>query len=414
MYFLYNLSVLVAGFFLQIIALFNKKLKLFVDGRKSIFQQLESDISNSDKTIWIHCASLGEFEQGRPIIEKLKTQFPNHKIVLSFFSPSGFEVRKNYEGADIICYLPLDSKHNVHKFLNLVHPELAIFVKYEFWPNYLKELKNRGIKTILVSGIFRKRQPFFKANGSWMRKSLQTFDHFFVQDSNSKELLSSIDIENVSVSGDTRFDRVWEITKQNNSLKFVEEFKDENLLLVAGSTWKDGEEKLVDYINTSTIENTKFLIAPHNINPKGIEELKNSLNKTVVLYSELEKADLSKATVFIADTIGILTKIYSYADIAYVGGGFATGLHNVLEPATFGVPVIIGPQFDKFREAKELVEAKGCLVVKDSEQMKEQFNKLLSDIDYRKSTGDICTSYVKNNIGATEMVMNYISKSVEV
>ncbi|PHR68948.1 MAG: 3-deoxy-D-manno-octulosonic acid transferase [Lutibacter sp.] len=419
MRFLYNILIIITRFFLRVIALFNKKIKLFVEGRKDTFQKLEKNISKSDKTIWIHCASLGEFEQGRPIIEKIKEKYKSHKIVLTFFSPSGYEVQKEYKKADLVCYLPLDTKSNAQKFIELVHPEMAIFVKYEFWPNILNELKKQHIETILISGIFRKSQVFFKPFGKGMRKSLKAFSHFFVQDINSQKLLKSIGFDNVIVSGDTRFDRVSEITKQDNSLDFIEEFKQNKTVLVAGSTWKEGENLLVDYINNQASDDEKFIFAPHNINQKEIKVLQNSINKKTVLFSEItsaplstHKSKISEAQVFIIDTIGILTKIYSYADFAYVGGGFATGLHNVLEPATFGKPILIGPHYKKFNEAIDLVNLEGCLVVNSQDELNKQLNLLFSDADYRKERGNINKKYIADNIGATSKVLEYISTKI--
>ncbi|WP_317038947.1 3-deoxy-D-manno-octulosonic acid transferase [Urechidicola croceus] len=392
--------------------MFNKKIKLFIGGRKETFEKLNSEINSDDKVIWIHCASLGEFEQGRPIIEKIKQKYTNHKIVLTFFSPSGYEVRKNYDGADVVCYLPLDTKSNAKKFLNAIHPDIAIFVKYEFWPNILKALKERNVETILVSGIFRKDQAFFGPFGGWMRKSLKSFSHFFVQDENSQKLLAGIGIQDVIISGDTRFDRVNEIRQQNNHLDFIEEFKQEKLTFVAGSTWKEDEQLIVDYINNKASKEEKFIIAPHNINPKEIKELQNSLNKKTVLFSEKEPQDLKEFQVFIIDTIGILTKIYSYANIAYVGGGFETGLHNILEPATFGVPIIIGPKYDKFREAVELVNEGGCFVVYTKDEFNSQLKELFTDENDRTKKGEITKSFINQNIGATKKVLEYIDSKI--
>lgn len=412
MYTLYNFLMYIVGFFLRIIALFNNKLNLFVDGRKEVFSKLKSEISSNDKTIWMHCASLGEFEQGRPIIEKLKVDYPSYKIVLTFFSPSGYEVRKDYKGADVICYLPLDTKKNAKKFLNLVHPTLAVFVKYEFWPNILRELKRQQIKTILVSGIFRENQAFFKSYGSWMRKSLKGFSHFFVQDDNSKKLLNSIGLTNVEKSGDTRFDRVFEITQQNNQLDFVSEFKGDGLLLVCGSTWKEDEDLLVEYINNSTAKNQKYIFAPHNIKQNEIEELSQRINKNTVLYSDKENQNLADAKVLIIDAIGFLTKVYSFADIAYVGGAFATGLHNVLEPATFGIPIIIGPDYQKFREAIDLVNIGGVVSIKNQNELNSELNELFLHSEIRASKGKISEEFIQDNLGATGMILEYIDKSV--
>ncbi len=411
MYFLYNIFIFITRFFLQIIALFNKKIKLFVDGRKITFSKLKKVISKNDEVIWFHCASLGEFEQGRPIIEKLKKENPTTKLVLTFFSPSGYEVRKNYKVADVVCYLPLDTQSNAKKFLDIVHPTLVVFVKYEFWPNILKELKKREIKTILVSGIFRKNQSFFKWYGSWMRKILQVFNHFFVQDAYSEELLKSIGFSNVTVSGDTRFDRVFEITKQNNELQFIEQFKNNTYTLVAGSTWKEDEKMLVEYINNSASENEKFIIAPHNINAKDIEELKAAISKKVVLFYNKNDVKLQDYQVFIIDTGGILTKIYSYANIAYVGGGFTkTGVHNVLEPATFGVPILIGSNYNKFREAVELVNKKACFSVNNSKKLSVLLKKFFQEEQKRVKVGKQALNYVVERTGATTKILYYLKK----
>ena len=412
MYFLYNIVVYITSFLLKMAAIFNKKIALFIGGRKDVFQKLRENFSQTDKVIWFHCASLGEFEQGRPVIEKLKKQRPKNKVLLTFFSPSGYEVRKNYAFADETLYLPLDTNANAKKFIEIVNPQMAIFVKYEFWPNFLKILDERSIKTILISGIFRSDQVFFKYYGSWMRKSLNTFDHFFVQNSDSKRLLEGIGYSNVTVSGDTRFDRVYDILNQDNTIEVIEEFKQGKHTLVAGSTWPEGETLLINYINSQASNDEKFIIAPHNINPKEIEKLKASFKKETVLFSENHKSSIPKAQVLIIDCIGLLTKIYSYADIAYVGGGFKTGLHNILEPATFGLPIIIGPEFQKFNEAVDLVKQGGCIVVNSQ----EEFNSLLKELYNNKNTlfekGSISKNYVKNNLGATDDILNYLVKEL--
>ena len=402
----YQFAIFLAPIFLPLIALFSKKIKLFVAGRKETFFKLSA--LKNEKTIWFHAASLGEFEQARPIIEALKKQYKHYKILVTFFSPSGYEVRKNYNLADVVCYLPLDSKANAQKFIQEVKPVIAIFIKYEFWPNLLNELKKKEIKTLLVAGILRENQLFFKSYGGFMKKSLAAFHHFFVQDDTSKELLSSINYTNVTVAGDTRFDRVSEILKQNNSLDFINEFKDNTYTIVAGSTWKEDEELLVDYINTKATEDEKFIIAPHNINPAAILELKKSIHKKTVLHSEKERENLSDKHVFIIDTIGILTKIYAAADLAYVGGGLKTGLHNILEPATFGIPVVIGNKYDKFKEAVDLVKIGGCISVKNQQEFTENLINLKEDESFRKLTGVINKKYIKQHRGATELIMNYL------
>jgi len=397
---------------LSIIALFDKKIKLFVIGRKASFNKL-SLVKNDSNVIWIHAASLGEFEQGRQIIEKLKSENPTHKIVLTFFSPSGYEIRKNYKLADVVCYLPMDSKSNVRRFLQIVNPSLAIFIKYEFWPNYLHGLKERNIPTILISGIFRKNQIFFKFYGGFMRKSLKAFNHFFVQDEISKNLLKSIDIDSVTISGDTRFDRVHEILQQDNSLDFITAFKNNQYTVVAGSTWKEDEALLVNYINTTSSEGEKFIIAPHNINAKEIELLKKSIQKKVVLFSEREGKNLSEYDIFIADTIGILTKIYAAANVAYVGGGLTkNGVHNVLEPATFGVPIVIGPAYKKYKEVVDLVALNGCKVIVNQKEFSTIFTKLKSDKDYREQIGSINQNFIKEHIGATDRILKFINQKL--
>jgi len=404
--FIYNILTHIAGLFLKGIALFNPKIKLFVNGRKTVFKQLENSISKTDKTIWIHTASLGEFEQGLPIIEKLKTVYPTHKIVVSFFSPSGYEVKKNSKVADCIVYLPLDTKSNANRFLDAINPDLAIFVKYEFWPNYLNELKKREIKTILVSGIFRENQIFFKPFGKGMRKSLETFDHFFVQNKDSKDLLNSIYFTNATVSGDTRFDRVSEILNRDNQLGFIKQFKQNKTTIVYGSSWGNDEAIYLESLNNS--KKIKHIIAPHDIKPHKISNLKNSITKPVILYSEIEGKDLANYDVLIIDTIGLLTKIYSYADIAYVGGGFKTGLHNTLEPAVFGIPVVIGPEYQKFQEAIDLVSEKGILSISNKESYNSTIHKLVSSPTYRLATGKINRNYIQTNAGATNQVLEYL------
>lgn len=388
-------------------ALFNKKFALFVNGRKNVFEQITSEISEKDIVIWIHSASLGEFEQGIPIIEKLKTDYPDYKIVVTFFSPSGYEVRKNYPLADVVTYLPIDSKRNARKFIKKVHPKIAIFIKYEFWPNYLSELKQHNIPTILISGIFRESQVFFKGYGKFMRKSLQAFTHFFVQNNVSASLLQSIGYSNTTVCGDTRFDRVYGILKQEKTLDFIDSFTKNKLTLVAGSTWEDDENILLDYINNSATENEKFIIVPHNIKEESIVNLMAKCNKTIVRYSDNDKN--SSARVLIIDSIGLLTKIYGYASLAYVGGGFnKSGIHNILEPATYGLPIIIGPNFDKFNEAKELINLKACISINDNDSFAKVFNSLSTNEVLLKEKGQIAKNYIRNNIGASDIIFKFI------
>ena len=404
---IYNFAVQLSALFLKLIALFHPKIKLFVDGRKEVMSYLKKNISEGDSIIWVHTASLGEFEQGLPIIEQLKKNYPEYRILVTFFSPSGYEVKKNTAAADVVTYLPMDTKKNAIKFLDLVNPKLVIFVKYEIWPNYLRSLSQRNIPTLLISALFKENQIYFKSYGGFMRKALHNFTHIFVQDTKSIELLSKINIKNTAISGDTRFDRVIEILERDNNLAFMENFKNGAKTLVAGSTWPDDEEVLVPYINTGE-SSLKFVLAPHNIKPEHINKLKSSINKKTILYSELENKDLSAYEVLIIDTIGLLTKIYSYAEISYVGGGFATGLHNTLEPAVYGIPVIIGPSFKGFKEAEDLVNKGGVLVVKSPAEFFTLVNDLLKDEEHLKRTGDINSTYVSENKGASIQIMAYV------
>lgn len=404
--------MVLADFILKIVALFSKKIKLFVEGRKSVFKILANKIQYYDKTIWFHAASLGEYEQGLPVMERMKSRFPNHLIVLTFFSPSGYEVRKNNTIADVTVYLPLDTQSNVVQFMKLVRPDMAFFIKYEYWPNYLNALQNKEIPTYLISGIFREKQVFFKCYGGFYRKALDAFDHFFVQNSSSKELLLQLGKTNVTVSGDTRFDRVAAILNQNNELDFIEEFKNNILTVVVGSSWPKDETLLANYINSSN--NVKFIIAPHNINKDQIANLKSQISKKTILFSSINFNDLGASKlpefdVLIIDTIGILTKIYRYADMAYVGGGFGnSGIHNILEPATFGVPIIIGPNYSHFAEATALVKMEGCISISNQEELNEAFDQLIRNEATRLEKGAICSTFVEMNQNATTTIMNYI------
>ena len=406
---LYSFLTHISVFFLWVSGFFNKKMRLFVKGREKVIDRIALQIQPEDKTIWFHCASLGEYEQGLPIMQAIKSSYPKYKLVLTFFSPSGYEIKKNSPVADLITYLPLDTRGNARRFVNLVHPSLAIFVKYEFWPNYLFELENSGIPAINVSGLFRKSQSFFRPHGVFMRKALRTIDHFFVQNSHSETLLKGIGIDHVSISGDTRFDRVSAQIEQDNTLPFIEDFKGNSICVVCGSTWPEDEAILVGYINSSEASHT-YVLAPHNIKSDHIRDLKDSISKKTLLYSEIETNNCAEFDVLILDTIGLLTKVYGYADIAYVGGGFATGLHNTLEPAAFGVPVLIGPNYKGFNEAEDLVAKGGILVVRSNIDFSSTLDRLWTDASYRKKTGEINGDYVVDNRGASVQIMDYIRK----
>ncbi len=409
MLFLYSLFTSIAFSFLKIVALFNRKIKLFVQGRRDVFAELLPKINPDDKVIWFHAASLGEYEQGLPVMEKMRELYPIHKILLTFFSPSGYEIRKNTPAADIVVYLPMDTMSNAEIFLTVAHPDMAFFIKYEFWPNYLNALKKAGTPTYLISGLFRPNQVFFKWYGGIYREAFKAFTHFFVQYESSKELLKSIGFTNVSVSGDTRYDRVSRILEQDNSLPFIEEFIIDTTTIVFGSSWPKDESLFVPYINQSN--GVKFIIAPHTFGESHIQELQASLKKPVLLYTDKEGKNLRDYDVLIINTIGLLGKIYSYADAAYVGGGFGTaGLHNILEPAAFGVPVVIGPNHGKFPEAVALAHAGGVIVVHNEEQMTNTLHDLVTNEVYRHETGHIAGSFVRMSRGAVNVIINRLTK----
>lgn len=403
----YSFLVQLAGHVLSVIALFNSKMALFVHGRKMTFSSLEAAFSSTDKVIWMHVASLGEYEQGLPVLQALKDRYPEKKFLLTFFSPSGYEVKKDKTPADVVVYLPLDTPKNVKRFLASSQLQLAIFIKYEIWPNYLWQLQKRSIPTVLVSGIFSKNQIYFKWYGGFMRKALGTFQHYFVQENNSKKLLQGIGFENVTVSGDTRFDRVSQILEQEHPLEFMEHFAKGQPCLVAGSTWPEDEKIIVDYIN-QTKHDLKLIIAPHTIKPTPIETLKSSLQKKVSMYSSMETEELEKSQVLIVDTIGLLTKIYAYAQFAYVGGGFATGLHNTLEPAVFGIPVIIGPEYQKFNEAIEMVALGGLCSIKNGREFSKTMDGFMANPQLAEIKGKRNGDYIEQNRGATQKVLDYL------
>jgi 3-deoxy-D-manno-octulosonic-acid transferase len=408
MIWIYQLIIQLVAWILPVLAMFSPKLKLFVDGRKNVFQQLKTQLKSTDQIIWFHVASLGEYEQGLPVMEALKKQLPQHKILLTFFSPSGFEVRKNNTVADCTLYLPLDTYFQAKKFVQLVKPEMVFFIKYEFWPNYLRQLKKRQIETFLISGIFREKQLFFRWYGGFYRQLLTTFNHFFVQNEKSANLLQSLGFLNVTKSGDTRFDRVSQILQKQQTLDFMRLFKADQALFVAGSTWKKDEDLLVEMINQCT-HAFKFVIAPHNIKKDDILVLKAAIQKKTILYSEMNSSNLADFEVLILDTIGLLTQVYRYADMVYVGGGFGQpGVHNVLEPAVFGVPIIIGPNYDHFQEAILLVQSKGCQSINTPAELKQAVDALMTSPKLRQACGQLASDFVVKHGGATETIMNHI------
>ncbi|MFD2822137.1 3-deoxy-D-manno-octulosonic acid transferase [Lacinutrix iliipiscaria] len=407
--FIYNIIINITPFILKGVAYFNPKVKKGVLGRSQTFKTLKTNISKTDQTIWFHCASLGEYEQGLPVFKEIRKLYTNHKIVLSFFSPSGYEIRKHSKIADVIIYLPLDTNKNAIKFLDLVNPELSVFVKYDIWPNFLNELKHRNKKAILISALFRSSQPFFKSYGKHLREALFTFEHIFVQNETSKNLLNKINYTKVTISGDTRFDRVYSQLEINNTLEFIETFKQDSLCIVAGSTWPEDENILIDYINKYASDDLKFIIAPHNINVSQIGKFKKQLKVNSILFSEKEHKNLAEYKVFIIDTIGLLSKIYNYANIAYVGGAMGhTGLHNTLEPAVFGIPIIIGQNFKNFPEASEMMKNQGLFSIRNKKEIESILNRLISNTEERYAAGLSNFEYIKKNKGSVIQIMDFL------
>lgn len=402
---IYNLGIALYSFAIYVASFFNEKAKFLKNGRKNIWKEIENANLGED-VVWLHSASLGEFEQGRPLIEKIKTDFPQYKIVLTFFSPSGYEIRKNYKEADLIIYLPADTKRNAAKFLKAINPKKVFFIKYEYWHYFFKEINSREIPLYMVSAIFRPSQMFFKKGGVWYRNILKSVTHFYIQDEKSAELLKSIGFENYSVVGDTRFDRVSEIAASAPKFEEIEKIISGKKVLVAGSTWPPDEDILVEYINNSQ-DDFKFIIAPHEIGDDKIKTLISKLKVPYIRYTEINKVANKDAKVLIIDTIGMLSFIYQYADVAYIGGGFGKGIHNILEAATFGIPVIFGPKHTKFKEAVDLLELEGGFTISN----KKEFAELLSTLFYSETfivyenSKLKAKEYVQKMSGATEFIM---------
>tara|TARA_B100000809_G_C15135188_1_gene530239 strand:+ start:2851 stop:4077 length:1227 start_codon:yes stop_codon:yes gene_type:complete len=405
----YNLGIHIVAFFLKILALFNSKIKLGVNGRQQTFDILGKHINETDKTIWFHCSSLGEYEQGLPVFETLRDQYPDHKIILSFFSPSGYEIRKNTKVADVVVYLPLDTKANAKRFIDLTHPKFTVFVKYDIWANLLLELKDQNRRAILISAVFRKNQIYFKGYGAKQKLALFAFEHIFVQDKNSKALLNNINYNTVTVSGDTRYDRVSNQIGQNNTLDFISEFKDNSTCVVIGSSWEEDEALLIPFINENASNNLKFIIAPHEVNSGHINSIRSKLTASTVLFSDKSAKKLEGFNVFIIDTIGLLSKIYSYADIAYVGGAMGkTGLHNILEPSTFGIPVVIGGNYKKFPEAFAMIKNAGVISIKNDKDLCKTLFTLINSNKKREFLGNQNLKFIKESKGAVIQIMDYI------
>jgi 3-deoxy-D-manno-octulosonic-acid transferase len=404
---LYSISISFIRLLFSLVAQFHAKAKLFVEGRKNILKRLESSFAgNSKPVVWVHCASLGEFEQGRPIMEAIKKKHPSYKILLTFFSPSGYEIRKNYAGADYVFYLPWDTAHNAKQFVEITKPALAIFVKYEFWYFYSAELKKKSIPLISASCIFRPEQSFFKGYGSFFRRILKNFDHFFVQTPQSIELLKQIGINNSTLVGDTRFDRVHDITSNAVDIELAQQFKGDDKVFVVGSLWPEDLEVLAPFINENK-NLLKFIIAPHEISEKFLSEIEVSISVKSVRYSKSGQ-HLNSYDVLIIDNVGMLSSLYRYGEFAYIGGAFGKGLHNILEAACYGVPIFFGnTNYQKFQEANELIMRGGAFSIADYSELKTTYEMMMSRPENFLLACEVTKSYVTENLGATEKIMKY-------
>jgi 3-deoxy-D-manno-octulosonic-acid transferase len=403
---IYNLGIHIYQLGIRLAGLFSDKPAKMVKGHREAYDLLKSKIDRNARYIWFHAASLGEFEQGRPLIERIRKEYPQYKILQTFFSPSGYEVRKNYEGADIVCYLPMDTPGNAKKFINLVNPCMVFFVKYEFWKNYLNILYNKGVPVYSVSSIFRPNQIFFRWYGKGYQQVLKTFEHLFVQNEESKKLLANIGVMNTTVVGDTRFDRVLDICAAAKQLPLVQKFKGDALTFVAGSSWGPDEDIFIKYFNAHP--EMKLIIAPHVVNDSHMKEIVSKLQRPCIRYTQATEENVQQADCLIIDCYGLLSSIYRYGEISYIGGGFGVGIHNVLEAAVYGIPVIFGPNNKKFREAQHLLANKGGFEVNGYEDFEVLMDKFLTDEAYLQASGQAAGDYVKNNSGAMEKIMDYV------
>lgn len=404
---IYQLGIRLYGLAAALSAPFSEKARLWYRGRKNVFRYLSENISHEHPLIWVHCASLGEFEQGRPLIEALKKQYPRYRILLTFFSPSGYEIRKNYAQADYICYLPSDTLPHARKFIGLVRPEKVFFIKYEYWKNYISELKKQHIPLFVVSAIFHPGQLFFRKGrrAAWYRNILRQVDHFFVQNQESAGLLAGIGLQNSTVTGDTRFDRVAEIAANRKDLPLIEKFRGDSVLIVAGSSWPPDEEILVKYLEKN--KQVKMIIAPHEVKESNIRRLLELLPEKAVCYSRAGE-DVDRFRILVIDCIGVLSSVYRYAAVAYIGGGFGVGIHNTLEAAIYHIPVLFGPRYLKFQEAVELVNRKLAFPVNNETELAEHLDRLIGDEKLLKEIAEKCHRFMSANVGATSLVVKKV------
>ena len=407
MTFFYNVGIWLYHMLVRASALFDPKAKEWISGRSRIFERIAQDVDPSARRAWVHCASLGEFEQGRPVIERLRQEFPEMEILITFFSPSVYKVIRDYEHANHVFYLPLDTARNARRFLELVEPDLIVFVKYEFWYHFLTEASRRSIPTVVIAASFRPDHRFFKWYGGLFRKMLAGISHIFVQTKESIDLLREIGIDSCSISGDTRYDRSFQQAKDPEPVELVARFKGERKVFIAGSTWPLGEEVIVQLINDNVFEG-KFIIAPHEISEARMEQLANSINRPVAFFTKCSIDTIHEYDVMIVDTVGYLTRIYQYGDYAYVGGGFSPFLHNTLEAFAFGLPTFFGPQYDKFWEAQEAVKNGAGFPISNIEDLKAQLSLLESDPMIYGMASEMSRNLIRQNTGATDKVMAYL------
>lgn len=405
----YTFLIRLYAWMASLVSLWNKKAKLWKNGRKKWEQNLAQKIPDHRKIIWFHCASLGEFDQGLPVMEQIKKQQPLAFLVVSFFSPSGFEYRKNHPIADATCYLPIDTPKNARRFIHIIHPDYAVFVKYEFWYNYLNELYTKHIPIIFISSNFRSSQPFFQWYGGWFLKHLQHITAFFVQNETSKKILESFQISQVTISGDTRFDRVAALAEQNTELPIIKSFKNDHLLLVAGSSWQP-EEEILEQLMKQKWDRLKLIVAPHDISESHIQQIEKKFPDICLRYSIANEQNVIDKKVLIINNIGILNKIYKYSDIAFIGGGFGSGLHNILEAACYGVPVLFGPKSDKFPEALLLQKNGSGFEIDSYTTFLESFQKLYTDKNFLTETKRLSYNFIQTHKGATETIMRYLNR----
>ena len=404
---LYNFGLTLYVWLIRLVAPRHPKARLWIDGRKDLYKRMAETIDPTDRIVWVHVASLGEFEQGRPIIERIRKTHPEYKILLTFFSPSGYEVRKNYQGVDYIFYLPIDTPRNARRFLDAAHPEIAIFVKYEFWLNLLRDLRRRKVRTYIVSAIFRRNSIFFRPYGGMWRQALESFDVMFVQNEESKKLLAGLGFDNVIVAGDTRFDRVAEIAAAAKHIDIIDRFKGDKRLFVAGSTWNPDEELLIRLINDNP--DVKFIVAPPEMDDGRMARLAAEAKGGTLRYTQCTPhTAYGSKQLLILDTVGILASVYGYATWSYIGGGFGVGIHNTLEAATFGLPVAFGPNYAKFKEARDLVTLGAARPVKNYDELRTWFIPLRDNEDFLQKTSRIAKDYTTRHQGATNIIVKTI------